>query len=737
MDFPSRFACVACLLLFSCSSRDDLDGQRRTPEGAQKTSAPQESKTGETPKETVATDLFAGRPLFLGYRSGALVISAGSASFAKFIDGGTRRDWHRGLELADDKGESRSASLVKGLAAEVYFPLDSDPGGIQKTGDALQIRFTALPAVENQLVSVFLNERKLGDLRMPKKEWQSYSMKAPAEAVVEGENKLRFYFRSTGKFGDIASAAAFQQFVVGGSLSDEEAFATKSHKLGGERKPSIVVDGATRLSTYLLVPKGKSTLSFSFAGQGKASLRIRSVGQSKSEERWTQAPSAEAWEQATLALDSYAGRIVRLDFLSSDAMAWSGMAVWKLKLEEPSVKRKVPNHIILWSVSSLRSDRLREEVGRAFQRFGDGNFRVPEAQTSVPTAGGSHATAMTGRMRVRSSIPDSYTTLAEHLQKSGYATALISGNGFVNDGAGFAQGFDHYDNPMRRQHHFGARTLWRQASRFLQKHKTQRSFVHVVTVEPHVPYRPSDEALAREWVLPAPFAPAKTLSLGEQIAKGKRVMSANERAYIRALYDATVADSGSAFAAMLDEVSELGLTGEVAIVLSGDHGEEMWERDTFGHGASLHQESLRTPLIISAPGVGALQPPRRASSIDLMPTLLDLAGLEPGPEVEGRSLLRSPAELELRPTLAAASDGSRSLQWAQYKLVHLPAGRLQLFDLKSDPAEQRDISQTHPMAARALRNLLATGLAYESVWSTARWGSLSSPREAFARDQGF
>ena len=723
------------LLLASgaCSWRDDLDGQRRAPEGANEASG---SPPPRLESEWVAIDLHASRPLLAGYRRGALVIDAGSADFAKYVDGGIRRDWHRGIQVAGQSGEARRASAVSGLAAELYFPLDADEGGVQRSGGNLEIRFTALPAVEKQLVSVFLNEQKLGDLRMSKREWQSYSLSAPPAAVRDGENKLRFYFRSTGDIGGHKSAAAFSGFVVGASLSDEPAFHADWHIAGGQRLPALQVNAASRLSAYILVPEAKCQLQFSVAGKGSASVRVRGQSTSASVELWSEQGVAEKWHAAAIALDSYRGQLVRLDFLSEDALAWGSLRVTQERQEAQAHELPVPDHIILWSVASLRSDRLRAEVGRAFRRFVEESYSISEAQSSVPAAGGAHASAMTGRMRVRSSIPDSYTTLAESLRDAGYATALISGNGFVNDSAGYAQGYDHYDNPMRRQHHYGAKSLWRQARRFLEKHRGQRSFVHIATVEPHVPYRPSEISLAHEWQLPAPFPPARTLSLGEQIAKGRRVMTQHEQSYIRALYDASVADVGSAFSGMLEDLDELYLKGTVAIILSGDHGEELWERGNFGHGSSLYQESLRTPLAIAVPGLEGARAPRLASSLDLYPTILDLAGLTPGPLVQGLSLLRNPAQLNARPIVAGTLDGSRSVRWGRYKLIRSASGALELYDLQADPAEQRDLSKDRAMVTRALRIALATSIAYESVWSTARWGQVSSPSEAFARDQG-
>ena len=67
---------------------------------------------------------------------------------------------------------------------------------------------------------------------------------------------------------------------------------------------------------------------------------------------------------------------------------------------------------------------------------------------------------------------------------------------------------------------------------------------------------------------------------------------------------------------------------------------------------------------------------------------------------------------------------------------HLAGSGLELYDLQSDPGERKNRLGDLPVVARALRNVLATGVAYEDVWSAARWGQASNPLEAFARDQG-
>ncbi len=733
-----------------CSWRDDLDGTRRKPEGLEEPATPlRDGQVQEAtippqppprpevdPSRQVAIDLFASRPLVDAYRKNSLVIDASTPAFIKYIDGGVRRDWKRGVTLEGSDGKPHSAAILKGLAAEVYFPFDTSKGGISADNESIPIRFTAKSAVAKQLVSIFLNEHKITDLSMPTKDWNTYSLSAPTSHFVVGENKLRFYFRSAGEFAGQRSAAAFSKFVIGASLSDDNAFEAGVFNGEREKRVGLRTNAASRLSYSVKVPNALATLRIAIAGEAAYSIRVQGERASQSEER-EKGTATKAWQQIEVDLGRYKDKIVRIDLLSEGPVTWSEGQITISREERRQSIEKAPDRIIYWSVSSLRSDRLLDSVGRGFKQFVDAGFSISQLQASSPSAGGSHASSMLGRFRIRGSIAKEQKTLAESLQSAGYTTALISGNGFVNDSAGFSQGFDVYDNPMRRQHHFGAKTLWRQAKRFLLQHRKQRAFVHIATVEAHVPYRPSEDALRRQWVGAALFTAAKTLTLGVQIAQGRRVATAREKEFIRALYDASISDANSAFTAMLEELEELNLEGTTAIILAGDHGEQLWERGNYGHGDNLYQESLSTPFAIQSPTIKGFKAPKRGSSIDIFPTILDLAKIESRPDFQGLSLFDPPSRIDERPIFSGLADGSRAIRFGKYKLIYKAGGGIELYDMDADANEQNNIAQSHPVVARTLRITLATLVAYETAWSTSRWGQPSAPKEAFASDQGF
>jgi arylsulfatase A-like enzyme len=85
---------------------------------------------------------------------------------------------------------------------------------------------------------------------------------------------------------------------------------------------------------------------------------------------------------------------------------------------------------------------------------------------------------------------------------------------------------------------------------------------------------------------------------------------------------------------------DLGLLDQTAVVVTSDHGEGLGDHGHMAHGWNLHEELVRIPLIVRAPGI-----PRNSRLLgpvqleDLMPTLLALMGLRAPEGLDGRNLL--------------------------------------------------------------------------------------------------
>jgi arylsulfatase A-like enzyme len=166
-------------------------------------------------------------------------------------------------------------------------------------------------------------------------------------------------------------------------------------------------------------------------------------------------------------------------------------------------------------------------------------------------------------------------------------------------------------------------------------------------------------------------------------------------------------------ASMLGELDVLGLRESTVIAFLSDHGESWGERfldksEVQGvyhmHGATLYDEVVRVPLVVSAPG--KLDPgvvAQQVRSVDLMPTLLELAGL-PARETDGESLLHVDGD---RPAVITGTDKGVLSQLAvrrpPWKLIlHVESGEEEAYDLATDPRERMSRPADAPPELRQL-----------------------------------
>jgi len=189
------------------------------------------------------------------------------------------------------------------------------------------------------------------------------------------------------------------------------------------------------------------------------------------------------------------------------------------------------------------------------------------------------------------------------------------------------------------------------------------------------------------------------LSAKQEVIGGIQSDSASALEAMREGYRRAVErQSETLVASMLEELESLGLRESTVFAFLSDHGESWGERfsdkeDVKGvyhmHGATLNDEIVNVPLILSAPG--RLEPAVVASqvrSIDLMPTLLELAGV-PAREIDGESLLQIEGD---RPAVIAGTDAGAltklAVRMPPWKLIlHVESGEEEAYNLDLDPRE--------------------------------------------------
>ena len=742
--------------------------------------APAAAATGTTPAAhgdlRTAIDLIANRVHAAVHRDGRLVVDAGALDFLKYIDGGWKTSWYLG---ESDQGEP--AALVAGVSSLMFLPVDTDGDGPVGTAIAdTTLSITMRAFVANQKMSLFVNEKPAGtiDVTTAKKR---YDLAVPGSTLHAGDNRVRLTFKSAGDVaGGKRSAAAVTTIAFGapapagapeatngGPKRDVAPGAAARHAtltaalnpvdldLGGARRRALVPGAhGSRLSFYLQLPRG-AQLAVGYgaaAAGGSALVRVAVDGQRTRTVH--EGPVGAQWTDTVVDLGAAGGEAARIDLVARDAdVAWAEPRIVVKAPAPPALPAPKPHfdRIYIWMVDTLRADKVHAFNPKTrvqtpnYDAFAADATRFAWAQVPGTWSLPSHASLLTGvyptvhkatahEARLSLDVP----FVAEDMKKAGYKTGLFSSNGYVSSKWGFDRGWDVNRNFIRESLPNSADYVWKTAKAWVVPGIAKREFVYMATIEPHVAYTPKKEFLVKYWdkTYVGPIKPVQSgIQLG-LIKAGKLKPSDNDKAYLEALHDARISQSDAAFATFIADLKKLGVYDTSAIVVVSDHGDQFYEHGSVGHGDTVYQELTHVPLIIRAPGLlpSGHVVQSDVEIMDVYATLLDMAGIKPGPSVEGTTLVPlAYDEVGASPRAALTVDGqvARGLKVARYRLVHRGPGHIELYDEFQDPREQKDAAAEHPLAVRGMRSVLGLLYAYETTWSKSRWGTAANVTDAF------
>ena len=139
------------------------------------------------------------------------------------------------------------------------------------------------------------------------------------------------------------------------------------------------------------------------------------------------------------------------------------------------------------------------------------------------------------------------------------------------------------------------------------------------------------------------------------------------------------------------------------IVFASDHGDHVGDHGLFiKHTA--YEPSLRVPLIMAGPGITQQCSAALVETIDINPTLCDLAGLTQLPHIDGRSFVPviNKTTVEHRENCATFEDTYCALRTKQYKFIKTYNNQSELYDLQADPQESHNLIDQHPQLAQHL-----------------------------------
>jgi arylsulfatase A-like enzyme len=351
---------------------------------------------------------------------------------------------------------------------------------------------------------------------------------------------------------------------------------------------------------------------------------------------------------------------------------------------------------------------------------------------AAPATAPSHATLFTSQsplthrvVKNAVTLAEDSDTLAELLVANGYQTAAIVSSFVLNAKFGLAQGFQHYDDELdgtnasihwhkwEGQEVVGgfdrnATEATDKAVAWLEHARDPKQpfllFVHYF--DPHDPYLP----------------PPKY--------RGRFSNSEITQPYVRQqvdYYDGEIAYTDDQLRRLLDTIDRLKLDDDTIVIVTGDHGEGIWQRGYQYHGAHIYEEAVRVPLIVHWPGRvmagSAFEKP--VTLADVTPTIFELIGLDStGRNFQGRSLaqaLRSGQPLtedqpafiyrvpydphhEFGVWVDGEKHGVRYQRWKY--LVSDTEGTTELYDLFVDPGETRNLVAKRPEWAKELGAML-------------------------------
>lgn len=355
------------------------------------------------------------------------------------------------------------------------------------------------------------------------------------------------------------------------------------------------------------------------------------------------------------------------------------------------------------------------------------------------------------------------TLLPQILLKHGWTTCAV--DNLASARLWFQRGYEFYIDPSRRRSlglMVSCEEQNHRAIEFLRHHGDEPFFLFVHYWDPHTPYLPperyrnlfyegneytkrdpTNRSLERLWKHPLGQAWRDTWfrSLGGDITDAE---------YVRALYDAEIRYVDEGVGALLTALDETGHADETLVVLMSDHGECLGEHDIWFDHHGLYDENLRVPFILRLPG--RLPAGKRISqtvrTMDIAPTILDLAGIPAPDSFEGISLVplalgEEGLTVDRVISLECTWQAKWSLRTETYKYIlarsidFYGSPMEELYDRKADPFETRNLASEKPDVAAALRAELEEWIAKE----IERLGLNGDPvteqgRDRFARRWG-
>ena len=475
--------------------------------------------------------------------------------------------------------------------------------------------------------------------------------------------------------------------------------------------------------------------------------------------------TSNRWLERRINLRKWAGRAIELSLRAQGeegALAfWGSPVVRNGAAAANSADSARPRGVIVVLADTLRRDHLgvygharpnTPNLTRMAEEgvlFRDAISQGAWTKVSVPSILSSMYPTTHGIVSFNDRLPSVAVTLAEALQGAGYATWASSSVPFSGQLTNLHQGVEvlYESASLGSDSSKTGRSFVDRLVPWLERHRDVPFFAFVHAMDPHSPFEPYPPY---DTVWTEPDAGPRYLEQMDQIRPhiesrllrrfGMPTRQEMEAAgveveqYIeheRAWYDASILGLDAEVGRLFEVLRTLGRDRDTVVAFVSDHGEEFLEHGSHWHGRSVYAEMIEVPLILRWPGglPGGQVVDTTVQTIDLMPTLLDLAGISIPDRAQGRTLIelwgqapvtarrppaiaerQAPPSSEIDDPILSGSD-SVALVQEEWKLIwnsRQAAGvpEYELFHRPSDPLDQRSVAAENPDTVELLKDVL-------------------------------
>lgn len=414
-----------------------------------------------------------------------------------------------------------------------------------------------------------------------------------------------------------------------------------------------------------------------------------------------------------------------------------------------------PN-VVFWLVDTLRADRtsaygyarqttpvLEElaENGVLFEQFHVHNNWTSPSVMSLLTG----RLPLTFSVGYRGFLPPELTTAAEWYWEQGYDTSSFTQSVATSKTLGHASGYEFMSYSTDWIHPRSRPTAPPLASEHLvhrfedwldgdARDSERPFFAFIHSLDPHIPLHQHE---GHESYVDPSYDGIWDGSIKAFTNADKEgiVPSLDDQIFLSDIYDTEVRYSDSQLGALRDSLSARGLLENTLLVIVSDHGEELYDRGSRGHAnRNLYAELTHVPLVIHWPeGLDpGIRVPQLTAASDLLPTLLDLCGIEPIPKMDGTSMAdlargtradspKEGAEYVFLDRSTKATSGLIGVRVPQFLALRNAGNRRPLsayYDLVTDPAARTNLIKVDETAGADMALLMD------------RWSQLREEREA-------